>query len=128
MQTKWNDYRTNNEVFESRISAGATEKILVWEKPHAKTSAWSHDMEGHAQKCVEGHCELANKKVEQLFQVSSPCLDDHHFKQEELESDGELPELANFLEMPVLGTNWTTRYSMVSEQTCTINHKVDQGL
>ena len=40
------DYR---EKFESRISAGATEK-LPGEKPHAKTVAWSYDMEGRAQK------------------------------------------------------------------------------
>ena len=65
-------------MFESRISAGATEKITGWQKPHAQTVAWSYDMGGHAQKCVERYCELANKKV------SSPCLDDHQFKQEEL--------------------------------------------
>ena len=52
------------KMFESRISAGATEKLLVWEYRHAKTAARSHDMEGHAQKCVERCCELANKKVE----------------------------------------------------------------
>ena len=43
-------------------------------KPHAKTVAWSHDVEGHAQKCVERCCELANKKTEQLYKVSSLCL------------------------------------------------------
>ena len=40
-------------MFESRTSAGATEKLPRWEKPHAKTVACLHDMEGHAQKCVE---------------------------------------------------------------------------
>ena len=50
------------EIFESRISAAATEKLPGWEKPHAKTMAWSYDMEGHARKCVERYCELANKK------------------------------------------------------------------
>ena len=43
-----------------------------WEKLHAKTVAWSHDMEGHAQKCVERDCEPANKKTEQLYKVPSP--------------------------------------------------------
>ena len=38
------------KMFESRISAGATEKLPGWERPHAKTSACSYDMEGHAQK------------------------------------------------------------------------------
>ena len=40
-------------------------------------------------------CELANKKVEQFYKVSSPCLDDHQFKQEELESVGELSEVCS---------------------------------
>ena len=83
------------KMFESRICAGATEKLPVWEKPDAKTVAWSYDMEGHAQKCVERFCELANKKVEQLCKVSNPCLDDHQFKQEELESVGELSEVCS---------------------------------
>ena len=58
-------------MFESRISAGATEQLPGWAKPHAKMVAWSYDMEGDARKCVERYCELANKKVEQFskFQV-----------------------------------------------------------
>ena len=40
------------KMFEPRISATATEKIPGREKPHAKTVAWSYDMEGHAKKCV----------------------------------------------------------------------------
>ena len=34
-------------MFESRISAGATEKLLGWQKPLAQTKAFSCDMEGH---------------------------------------------------------------------------------
>ena len=49
-------------MFESRISAGATENLLRWEKPHAKTVALSYDMQRHAQKCVERFCELTNKR------------------------------------------------------------------
>ena len=47
-------------------------------------------MAGHAKKCVERYCELANKTTQQLYKVSTPCIDDHHFKEEELESVGEL--------------------------------------
>ena len=36
---------------------------------------------------VERYCELATTKTEQLYKISSPCLDDH--KKEELESVGE---------------------------------------
>ena len=50
------------EMFESRMSATATEQLPGCEKPHAKTIAWSCDMEGHPKKCAERYCELANKK------------------------------------------------------------------
>ena len=52
-------------------------------------------MEGHAQNCVERFCELANKKTEQLCKVSSPCLDDYHFKEEELESVGGVSKVSS---------------------------------
>ena len=70
--------------------AEATEKLPEWEKPNAKTVVWSSVMEGHAQKFFERQCKLANTKTEQLHKVSSPCLDDHHFKNEELEQVGEV--------------------------------------
>ena len=38
---------------ESRISAGATEKLPGWEKPHAKTVAWSYTWKDILEKCVE---------------------------------------------------------------------------
>ena len=40
-------------MFESRISARAMEKLSVSEKSDANISSLSHDMEGHANKCVE---------------------------------------------------------------------------
>ena len=33
---------------------------FVLGKPDANVSSWSYDMEGHAKKCVERYCELAN--------------------------------------------------------------------
>ena len=66
-------------MFESRISAGATEKLPCSE--NQCISSWSYDMEGHAKKCVERYCELANKTTQQLYKVSTPCIDDHHFKE-----------------------------------------------
>ena len=79
------NYRT---MFESRISAGATEKLLCSE--NLGISSRSYDMEGHAKKCVERYCELANKTTQQLYKVSTPCIIDHHFKEEETKSVGEL--------------------------------------
>ena len=79
------NYRT---MFESRISAGGVEKLPFLQ--HIRTSSWSYDMAGHAKKCVERYCELANKTTQQLYKVSTPCNDDHHFKEEETKSVGEL--------------------------------------
>ena len=84
------NYRT---MFESRISAGATEKLPCSE--NLRISSWSYDMEGHAKKCVERFCELANRTTQQLYKVSTPCIDDHQFKREELESVGELSKVCS---------------------------------
>ena len=52
-------------------------------------------MEGNAKKCVERYCELANKTTQQLYTVSTLCIDDHHFKEEELKSVGELSKVCS---------------------------------
>ena len=75
-------------MFESRIAAEGTEKLRYSE--NLRISSWSYDMEGHAKKCVERYCELANRTTQQLYKVSTPCIDDHHFKEEEMKSVGEL--------------------------------------
>ena len=89
-----NDIVANyRDVFESRISAGAKEKLPTRAsgKPDAETlSSWSYDMEGHTKRCVERYCELANKTTQQFFKVATPCMDDHQFKEGEYESVGEL--------------------------------------
>ena len=73
-------------MFESRISAERTEKLPYSEK--FRISSWYCDMEGYAKKCVERYCELSNKTTQQLYKVSTPCIDDHHFKEEEPKSVG----------------------------------------
>ena len=75
-KTITDEYR---KMFESRISAGARKD----------------GCEGHAQKCVDIYCDLANKKTEQLYTVSAPCLDDHNSKKEELGSVGELSRVCS---------------------------------
>ena len=52
-------------------------------------------MDGHAKKCVERFCELANKTTQQFCKVSAPCIDDHHFKEEETKSVGELSHVCS---------------------------------
>ena len=78
---------------ESRISAGAIEKLPCSE--NLSISSCSYDMEGHAKKCVERYFELANKTTQQLYKVSTPCFDDHHFKEEEMKSVGELSNVCS---------------------------------
>ena len=85
------NYRT---MFKSRISAGGVEKIFVFHHD-LRIYSWSYDMAGHAKKCVERYCELPNKTTQQLFQVSTPCIDDHHLKDEEMKSVGELSQVCS---------------------------------
>ena len=47
------------------------------------------------KKCLERYCQLANRTTQQLYKVSSPCIDDHHFKEEELKSVGELSKVSS---------------------------------
>ena len=80
-------------MFESRISAVRAEKIPF--PQNLRISSWSHNMAGHAKKCVKRYCELANKTTQQLYKVSTPCIDDHHFKEEEMKSVGELSQVCS---------------------------------
>ena len=84
------NYRT---MFELRISAEGVEKLPF--PQNLRISSWSYDMEGHAKKCVERYCELANKTTRQLYKVSTPCIDDHHFKEEEMKYVGELSQVCS---------------------------------
>ena len=84
------NYRT---MFESRISAGGVEKLPF--PQNLRLSSWSYDMAGHAKKCVERYCELANKTTQQLYKVSTPCIDDRLFKEEDLKSVGELSHVCS---------------------------------
>ena len=80
-------------IFESRISAGVKEKLLSSGRPDADISSLSYDVEGHAKKCVERYCELADKTTQQIYKsLSTPCLDDHLFEEEEL---GELSKVCS---------------------------------
>ena len=87
-------------------------------------------MESHAKKCVERYCELANKTTQQPFKVSTPCTDEHHFKEEEVKFVGELSKVCSLIVLKCLYLARIGRpdYSMNSEQTCTIDHKMNQSV
>ena len=84
------NYRT---MFESRIYAGGVEKLPF--PQNLRISSWSYEMAGEAKKCVERYCEWAKKTTQQLYKVSTPCIDDHHFKEEETKSVGELSHVCS---------------------------------
>ena len=93
------NYRT---MFESRISEERAEKLPF---PQIfRISSWSYDMEGHAKKCVERYCEVANKTTQHLNKVFTPCIDDHHFKEEEMKSVGELSQVCSQIVLKWLKT------------------------
>ena len=76
------------DLSESRMSAGGAEKLLHLERSEANMSSWSCD--------VEGHGDIANLQTNRFHnytKVATPCLDDHHFKEEELKSVGELSKI-----------------------------------
>jgi hypothetical protein len=47
---------------------------------------------GHVEQCVDKYLELAGKKVAELRQVGTPCIDDHDITSEELVTRGALAE------------------------------------
>ena len=88
------------DMFESRISAGAKEKVSTRASGKLDAeimSSWSYDMEGPAKKCVERYCELANKTTQPLYKVATPCMDNHQFKEEENMSEGELSTVCSII-------------------------------
>ena len=82
-------------MFESRISAGGTEKVPFSE--NLRISSWSYDMEGHAKKCVQRYNDIVSWQTGWLYKESTPCIDDHHFKEEELKSVGELSKVCSHI-------------------------------
>ena len=50
----------------------SNKKIPGSGKPDANISTRSFDMEGHAKKCVERYCELADNTTQQLTRATSP--------------------------------------------------------
>ena len=83
------------EMFESRISVVATEKLPGGRNLTRKPWRGPTIRKDMLKKCLEGFRELAKEKTEQLHKVSSPCLDDHQIQKEELEPVGELPQVCS---------------------------------
>ena len=69
---------------------------LRWSGPTATRRSGQVDG-GHSGK-RRASFSLAQKKretIQQLYKVSTPCVDDHHFKEEEMKSVGELSQVCS---------------------------------
>ena len=98
--TQWQNHVWIQNFRRSNGKLPSSEKLNI--------STWSCGMKGHVKKCVERYCTLAHKTIQQLYKVSTPCLDDHQFKEEELKSFWGLSNvmLSRCSEMSVFGTQW----------------------
>ena len=104
-------------MFKSRITAVRVDTLPFHQ--NLRISSWSYDMEGHAKKCVERYCELANKTTQQLYKMSTPCIDDHQLKEEEMKSVGELLKVCSQIVLKCLYVARIGRpdiYSIVSKK------------
>ena len=110
------------------LNAGATEKLPCSE--NLCISSWCHDMEGHAKKCVGTILWFSKQDDPTTLQSINSMHWRPSFQRRRIEIRGRIVKtmLSNCSKMLVIGTYWTTRYSMVSEQTCTIDYVMDQSL
>ena len=118
------------KMLETRNSAGPTERLpggKHFSKKQLRGPMTWKDM----LKNAVSYCELAKKKTEQLQKVSSSCLDDHHFKKEEIKSVGKLSEVCSQIVLKCLylaRIGRPDRHSMVSDQTRSISLCMDTSL
>ena len=89
-------------MFESRISAGATEKIPGWEKPHAKTVASCSKMR------LNDTVNWQTRKWSNCTKFQALVWMIINSNRRNSQSVGELSQVCSqiFLKMLVLGTNW----------------------
>ena len=107
----------------------SSQKKKATGKPDAETiSSWSHDMEGHAKKCMERCCGLANKTTQQLYKVAT------HASVTIIKKKKKMDQLENYLlfahELSRLYLARIGRLDifMVCEQTCSCGNEMDKSL
>ena len=79
------------EMFESRMSAGAQGGKNLTLKQLRGLTTWKNMLK-HVWRDI---ASWQTKKTQQLYKVSTPCIDDHHFKKEEPESVRQLSEVCS---------------------------------
>ena len=92
-KTSWRMVRQVRPDHAEILLDGTAQSVLPCSE-NLRNSSWSYDMEGHAKKCVWNDIvSWQTRRLNRYSTVSSPCLDDHQFKEEELKSVGELSKV-----------------------------------
>ena len=90
-----------------------------------KVESWSCDMKTHMEtRC----CEVAHKFVEQLSNVSTPCMDDHQFTKDEFEIVGELADVCAQIALHASTSSRSTRHRMDSQCTRKSCQEMEQSV
>ena len=95
-------------MFESRISAGGTEKLQ-----YSEIFVFLHGLMTWLvmpRNLWNDIMSWQTRTTQQLYKISTPCIDDHHFKEEENEICWRIVTCmrSNCSDMLFLGTNWKT--------------------
>ena len=66
-------------LFRRPRSTRVTDEKNLTKEPFSskKITSWCFDMAGHAEKCADRYCELANKTASSFQQAATPCTEDH---------------------------------------------------
>ena len=117
------------DMFESRISAGAFEKTTLFRetcREHFLMVLW------HGWSCQEMRGTILRVGTQDDSTTIQSIYSMHRWPplQRKIEICRRIVKSlpSNWSKMLVLGTYWKTWYSLFSEQTCTIDHKMDQSL
>ena len=137
--TSFLDHKINDDVvasyrdmFESKFSAGAKEKTYqnfgeTWCRNNIFVVQWHRKSRKDMCGKILRTCRINDSpSIQSIYSMHRwPPLQRRRI---EICWRIVISMLSNCSEMFILGTFWKTWYSTVSEQTCTINHQMDQSL
>ena len=111
-------------MFESRISARATVKLPCSE--NLRISSWSVTWKGMSRNVWNDIVSWRTRRLNNSTKYQLHASMTTTSKKSEIRGRIVQRMLSIFSEMQILGMYWKTGYSVVSERTCTIHHKMDK--
>ena len=119
--------RNTQKMFESRISAGATEKMLGWKKLTQKHVDGKNDT--HKQWHWKDTVNWRTRKLSNCTKFQAPAWMTINSRKRNLNLWRIVRSVLTYcVEMLVPGTNWTTGYFMVCQQTGSCCYKMDSSM